>query len=127
MRDMRTPMARVRGLGSAHEGTGHFWKQRVSAVAAIPLTLFFVGLVVALSGASYEQTRAVLGNPFVSLILGLTLYTVLYHMRIGMQVIIEDYIHAGWAKLSLLVLNTFFVIVLGACALYALILLALGA
>ncbi|MCO5064376.1 MAG: succinate dehydrogenase, hydrophobic membrane anchor protein [Rhizobiaceae bacterium] len=127
MGDMRTPLARVRGLGSAHEGTDHFWKQRVSAIANIPLTLFFVGLVVALNGASYEETRAALANPFVALLLGLTLFSVLYHMRLGMQVIIEDYVHGEGMKLVLLMLNTFFTILVGASALYALIKLTLGA
>lgn len=127
MSDMRTPLAKVRGRGSAHEGTGHFWKQRVSAVALIPLSLFFVGLIVALNGASYAETRAALASPFVGLPLGLTLFAVLYHMRLGMQVIIEDYVHGEGAKLALLVLNTFFTIALGAAALYALIKITLGA
>ena len=70
MSDMRTPLAKVRGLGSAHEGTGHFWKQRISAVANIPLILFFVGIVVALNGAIFEETRAVLASPFVTIICG---------------------------------------------------------
>lgn len=127
MRDMRTPLAKVRGLGSAREGTGHFWKQRVSAVANVPLTLFFVGLIVALNGASYEETRATLANPFVGLLLGLTLFSGLYHMRLGMQIIIEDYVHGEGMKLVMLMLNTFFTITVGAAALYALIKLALGA
>lgn len=127
MRDMRTPLAKVRGLGSAHEGTGHFWKQRISAIANIPLTLFFVGLVVALNGASFEETRATLGNPFVGLLLGLALFSVLYHMRLGMQIIIEDYVHGEGMKLVLLMLNTFFTIAVGATALFALIKLTLGA
>lgn len=127
MRDMRTPLAKVRGYGSAHEGTGHFWKQRVSAIANVPLTLFFVGLVVALNGASYEETRATLANPFVGLLLGLTLFSVLYHMQLGMQIVIEDYVHGEGMKLALLILNTFFTIVIGASALYALIKLTLGA
>ena len=127
MSDMRTPLAKVRGLGSAHEGTGHFWKQRISAVANIPLILFFVGIVVALNGASFEETRAVLASPFVTLLLGLTLFSVLYHMRIGMQVIIEDYVHGEGIKLVLLMLNTFFTIAVGAISIYALAKLALGA
>lgn len=127
MRDMTTPLKKVRGFGSAHEGTGHFWKQRVSAIANIPLTLFFVGLVIGLNGASYEETRAVLANPFVGLLLGLMLFSVLYHMRLGMQIIIEDYVHGEGMKLILLMLNTFFTILIGASALYALIKLTLGA
>ncbi|RFC68368.1 MULTISPECIES: succinate dehydrogenase, hydrophobic membrane anchor protein [Mesorhizobium] len=127
MRDMTTPLKKVLGYGSAHEGTDHFWKQRVSAIANVPLTLFFVGLVVALNGASYEETRAALANPFVGLLLGLTLFAVLYHMRLGMQSIIEDYLHNEGVKLLALMLNTFFTILIGASALYALIKLTLGA
>ena len=69
MTDFRTPLSRVRGLGAAREGTGHFWYQRVTAVANLPLVLFFIGLVIALSDASYADVRATLGNPFVTLAL----------------------------------------------------------
>ena len=73
MNDFRTPTSRVRGLGSAKEGTGHFWHQRMTAVALVPLVLFFIGLLVALSDASYEEVRATLANPFVAVVLGLML------------------------------------------------------
>lgn len=125
--DMRTPLAKVRGLGSAREGTGHFWRQRLTGIANVPLTLFFVGLIVALNGASFEQTRAVLANPFVTLILALMLISALIHMRIGMQVIIEDYVHGEGAKLACLILNTFFTVAVGAMALFALLKLSFGA
>ena len=68
--DMRTPMAKVRGLGSSHEGTQHFWRQRLTALANIPLTLFFVGFLIALNGAGYAEVRAALANPFVALEIG---------------------------------------------------------
>lgn len=126
MADMRTPLGKVRGLGSAREGTGHFWKQRVSAVANIPLVLFFVGLLVAINGADYASTRAMLANPFVALPLVLVLVSVLYHMRLGMQVVIEDYVHNELSKLALLALNTFFTVVVGAVAVFSLLKLAFG-
>lgn len=126
MADMRTPLAKVRGLGSAREGTEHFWRQRLTAVANIPLVLFFVGFLVSISGADYETVRAAFANPFVALIFALMIFSALYHMRLGMQVIIEDYIHGEGLKVTLLMLNTFFVIALGASCAYALIKLAFG-
>lgn len=126
MADMRTPLGKVRGLGSAREGTGHFWHQRLTAIANIPLTLFFVGLLISLNGASYAQTRAVLSSPFVALPLILMLISALYHMRLGMQVIIEDYVHAEGAKLALLILNTFFTVAVGGVAGFSLLKLAFG-
>ncbi|PSJ62045.1 succinate dehydrogenase, hydrophobic membrane anchor protein [Pseudaminobacter soli (ex Li et al. 2025)] len=126
MTDMRTPLKKVRGLGSAHEGTDHFWRQRLTAIANVPLTLFFVGLLVSLNGADYAQVRAVLANPFVALILIAMLLSALYHMRLGMQVIIEDYVHGEGGKLVLLMLNTFFTIAVGVASVFALLKLAFG-
>jgi len=124
--DMRTPLGKVRGLGSAREGTLHFWRQRLTAVANVPLMLFFVGLLIALNGADYETTRAVLANPLVALVVALMLISALFHMRLGMQVIIEDYVHGEGAKLACLMLNTFFTIAVGAMAIFALLKLAFG-
>lgn len=124
--DMRTPLARVRGLGSAREGTGHFWRQRLTAIANIPLILFFTGFLIALNGAGYAQVRTALANPFVALVMALVLISPLYHMRIGMQVIIEDYVYGEGMKLALIALNTFFTIAVGVASLFALLKLAFG-
>ena len=86
--DMRTPLKKVRGLGSSKQGTEHFWVQRLTAVALIPLFLFFIIFVIANAGASYEQVVGSLANPFVAVLMGLMVIAGLIHMRIGMQEII---------------------------------------
>ena len=125
MAEFQTPLKRTRGLGSAKAGTEHFWRQRLTAVSNIPLVLFFLGFVVAYSGASYEEVRAALGNPFVAVIIALAFLSVLSHMRIGMQVVIEDYAHGG-SKFVFIILNSFFPIVVGAIALFGLVKIAFG-
>jgi succinate dehydrogenase / fumarate reductase membrane anchor subunit len=126
MSGMRTTLARVRGLGSAKEGTGHFWHQRLTAVANIPLVLFFVGMVVALNGEDHATVVSALSSPFVAVVMILALCSVLYHMKIGMQVIIEDYVHGELIKVVLLMLNFFFPLVIGAVSVFALLKLAFG-
>jgi len=123
---MRTPLGRVRGLGAAREGTGHFWAVRITSIALIPLTFFVVGLLFSMVGADAAQMRATLANPFVSLLLLVTIGTGLYHMWLGMQEIILDYAHSELGKYGLLILNTFFVVAIGALCAFSLLMIAFG-
>jgi succinate dehydrogenase / fumarate reductase, membrane anchor subunit len=123
---LTTPLKKVRGFGSAKSGTEHFWMQRVTAIANLPLVLFTVWFMVRHLGASRAEVVASAANPFVALLLALTLVSVLWHMRLGMQVIIEDYVHGHALKLGLLLANTFFTVALGAAALYAILRMNFG-
>ncbi|WP_183097052.1 succinate dehydrogenase, hydrophobic membrane anchor protein [Mesorhizobium sp. YM1C-6-2] len=126
MSDMRTPLGRVRGLGSAKEGTDHFWLIRLSAIALVPLAFFVIGWIVSLRGADSAQIKASLSYPPTTFVVGLFVLISLYHMRLGMQLIIEDYAHNELNKLVLLILNTFFTILIGAASLFALLKIAFG-
>ena len=122
---MRTPLGRVRGLGAAHSGTGHFWVQRVTGAALAILTTIFIILVIALAGRPHQEVVAVLGNPFVALLMMLMVGAGAWHMKIGMQVILEDYF-SGLQRVVALVANSFFAVAVGAAAALALIKITLG-
>lgn len=124
---LRTPLARARGLGSAHDGTGHFWWQRVTAAANLLLGIFFVYSIASVAGSGYTAVRAYFGSPFTAALMILFVISVTYHMRLGMQVIIEDYVSSDGARIVLLVLNIFFCALIAMISILALLKLALGA
>ncbi|MGN6304704.1 MAG: succinate dehydrogenase, hydrophobic membrane anchor protein [Mesorhizobium sp.] len=126
MRDMETPLKKVRGLGAAREGTGGFWRQRVSGLALAVLTLFVVGWIWSLKGAGFAQVRASLAHPLVAIAMALFIVISLDHMRLGMKEIIEDYAHSQGNRLGLSILNTFFTVAVGGICLFALAKLAFG-
>jgi succinate dehydrogenase / fumarate reductase membrane anchor subunit len=123
---IRTPLARVRGLGSAKEGTDHFWRQRVTAVANLFLALFGIFVILSLVGASYGDVQTRLSNPFVTVALLMLIVSGVIHMRLGMQTVIEDYIHGEGLKIVLLMLNTFFAIAVSATCILAVLKLSFG-
>jgi succinate dehydrogenase / fumarate reductase, membrane anchor subunit len=124
--DMRTPLGRVLGYGSSKSGTGHFIEQRLTALANIPLTIAAVLIVISLIGHNHAAVVQILGSAPVAIIMLLFIISATYHMKIGMQVIIEDYVHDEAAKYGLLVLSTFFAVVVGFSAVYAILKLSFG-
>jgi succinate dehydrogenase / fumarate reductase, membrane anchor subunit len=123
---IRTPLARVRGSGTAKAGTTHFWRQRLTAVANIPLTIAAVVILITLLGRNQAAVAQILGSPAVAIIMLLFVTSITIHMKIGMQVIIEDYVHDESAKLTLLMANTFFTIAVGLVSVYGLLKLSFG-
>jgi succinate dehydrogenase / fumarate reductase membrane anchor subunit len=123
---IRTPLGRVRGYGSAKSGTGHFWHQRLTAIANIPLTIAAIVILVMLLGRNQAAAAQILGSPAIAIIMLLFIVSNCIHMRIGMAVVIEDYVHDETAKLGLLMANTFFTVVVGLSAAYGILKLSFG-
>lgn len=124
---MRTPLKKARFLGSAKEGADHFWLQRVTAVSNLVLVLFLVWLVATLAGADQATVKRMIGHPLVAVGLGALIISGTMHMRIGMQTIIEDYVHGEGGKIVLLMLNTFFAAAIALASLFSILKLSFGA
>ncbi|WP_350335592.1 succinate dehydrogenase, hydrophobic membrane anchor protein [Coralliovum pocilloporae] len=124
--DMRTPLGKVRGLGSAKEGTEHFWHQRLTAVANVPLMLFFVILVISMSSMDFVTARETMAHPVIAILTSLMVISGVIHMKLGMQIVIEDYIHTEGLKVLSLLANTFFSVLIGFSALYAIAKISFG-
>ncbi len=123
---MATPLKRVRGLGAAHGGTETFWRQRLTALANIPLVIFLILSIVSHIGADYGTVKAYFAQPVVAVLMLALVISVSIHMRIGLKEIIEDYVHGEGAKVVALVLATFFALGLGLASTLAILKISLG-
>ena len=123
---MRTPLSRIRGLGAGHHGTQHFWLQRLTAAANVLLLVILLGVVVTLVGRTHATVIATLSRPLIAVLLVAAVISVAIHMRLGMQVIIEDYVHTPFRKVVLLMLNTFFAWGVGLACIYAVLKISFG-
>jgi succinate dehydrogenase / fumarate reductase membrane anchor subunit len=123
---MATPLKRVRGLGAAHHGTETFWRQRLTAVANVPLVIFLLWFVVSHAGASYEKVKECLSNPVVAVMMLALIWSAAIHMRIGLREIIEDYLHNKLCKTASLMLATFFAAVVAIASTLAIIKISFG-
>jgi succinate dehydrogenase / fumarate reductase membrane anchor subunit len=123
---IRTPLSRIRFLGSAKSGTEHFWRQRLTGLANVFTAIGLVVIVLMLRGKPYGEAIAVLSHPLASLILLAGVISAAIHMRIGMQVIIEDYVHSEGLKVVALLANTFFAFAIGLSGVYAILKIGLA-
>lgn len=123
---IRTPLGRARGMGSAKTGTGHWWAQRVTALALIPLVIWFVISMIVVTGADHEAALAFIGSPINAVLLTLLIVAVFHHGQLGLQVVIEDYIHTRWLEVALILAVKGGAIFLGVASVYAVIAIALG-
>ncbi len=125
-KSMRTPLGRVRNLGSSHSGTSDFWRQRLTAVAMVLLILPVIIVVMMLLGRNQAGAAQILGSPLVGIILLLFIVASIWHMKIGMQVVIEDYVHGEMVKLAAIMANNFFSIAVALASIYAILKLSSG-
>jgi succinate dehydrogenase / fumarate reductase membrane anchor subunit len=126
VKSMRTPLGRVRSLGSSHSGTADFWRQRITAVAMVLLMVPVIVLVMMMLGSNQAGAAQMLGSPLVAIILLLFIIASVWHMKIGMQVVIEDYVHSEQLKLAAIMANNFFSFAVALASMYAILKLASG-
>lgn len=126
MTDMKTPLAKVRGLGSAKNGTHHWLSQRITAIANIPLVVFVIVSFVGNAGKGHAEWVAWLKQPVVSVLMILFVANMVYHMRLGLQVVIEDYVHDHGTKFVSLIAVTFACVLIGALSIFSILRIAFG-
>lgn len=124
--DLRTPLGRVRGLGSAKTGLHHWWAQRITAVALVPLSIWFVGVVIAMVNGEYESARAWVSGPVVAAIWVAFLAAMFHHAQLGMQVVIEDYVHDEAVKLGAIIAMKLVFVIVALISIIAVLRIALG-
>ena len=125
-RSMQTPLGRVRGLGSAKEGVDHWWLQRLTAAAQVPLVLWFIISLANMAGASHDEVVAWLSHPVVTVLTVLLVFSLYYHAKLGLQVVIEDYISGEGVKLVTLTAMKFGLILFGTATIFSVLKIAFG-
>ena len=123
---MRTQLSNVRGLGSAKSGTGHFWMQRLTAIALIPLTLWFVAALASMGSVGYAEAVEWVKSPITAVLLLALIAATFHHMQLGLQVIVEDYVHVEWLKIASLIVMKCGSVLLGFAAAFAVLKVAFG-
>jgi succinate dehydrogenase / fumarate reductase membrane anchor subunit len=124
MSSLQTPLHKVQGLGASHSGTGHFWRQRVTALALVPLGLWFTFAILGLVGTNEVVILSFLAHPWNALLMAAFSVVILYHMSLGLQVVVDDYVHSAGMKIFCLLLIRFVVIAAISTSLFALIRIA---
>ena len=122
----RTPLGRARGLGSAKDGTAHWWAQRITAVALVPLSLWFVVSVIGLVGAEHEAAKAWIGAPVNAVLLVVLIGAVFHHAQLGLQVVLEDYVHSEWLKIASILVVKFAALLLALAGIFAVLHISFG-
>ena len=118
---LRSPLGKVRGLGSAKEGVAHWWAQRMTAVALLPLVIWFVASVCVMAGSDIGTVREWIGTPLVSILLVLFVIATFHHAQLGLQVVLEDYVHTEWLKIASIALVKFAAIALAVAAIFSIV------
>jgi len=124
---LRTPLSNVRGLGSAKEGTHHWWMQRLTAIALIPLSLWFIVAVLCVVSSSYAEAITWIDSPINSTLLIILSAALFYHSQLGVQVVVEDYVHSEWLKMGALILLRFVTVLLATACVISVLRIAFGA
>jgi succinate dehydrogenase / fumarate reductase, membrane anchor subunit len=124
--NLRSPLANVLGLGSAKEGTHHFWYQRITALILVPLTFWIMSSILIMTSADYDTITLWIGAPFNAVLLLIFILALFFHAQLGVQVVIEDYIHSEWQKITCIILLKFLILLTGLASALAILKIFLG-